>query len=57
MGAGADVIYDSVGTTLPASLAATRTGSAIVFYDFAGGDPASVDPRVLMDRLLTLTGS
>lgn len=55
-GGGADVVYDSVGTTLPGSLAAARTGGAVVFYGFAGGDPAPVDPRVLMDRSLTLTG-
>lgn len=53
---GADVVYDSVGSTLAQSMAATRTGGAIVFYGFAGGNPPPVDPRVLMDRSLTLTG-
>jgi NADPH2:quinone reductase len=53
---GADAIYDSVGSTLSDSLAAARTGGAIVFYGFAGGNPAPVDPRLLMDRSLTLTG-
>lgn len=53
---GADVVFDSVGTTLEGSMAAARTGGAVVFYGFAGGDPAPVDPRVLMDRSLTLTG-
>lgn len=53
---GVDVVYESVGPTLPQSLAATRTGGAVVFYGFAGGDPQPVDPRLLMDRSLTLTG-
>jgi NADPH2:quinone reductase len=53
---GAHVVYDSVGTTLTGSLAAARTGGHVVFYGFAGGDPPAIDPRVLMDRSLTLTG-
>lgn len=55
-GRGADVVYDSIGSTLPASLAAARTGGRVVFYGMSGGDPAPVDPRLLMDRSLTLTG-
>lgn len=55
-GRGADVVYDSVGTTLPDSLAAARTGGTIVFYGMAAGDPAPVDPRLLMDRSLALVG-
>ena len=55
-GRGADVIYDSVGSTLPASFAATRKGGRVVFYGMAGGDPAPVDPRMLMDTSKTLTG-
>lgn len=55
-GRGADVVYDSVGTTLPDSLAATRTGGTVVFYGMAAGDPAPVDPRLLMDRSLALVG-
>lgn len=55
-GRGADVVYDSVGTTLTGSLAAARTGGTVVFYGMAAGDPAPVDPRVLMDRSLTLVG-
>jgi len=53
---GVDVVYESVGSTLVQSMAATRTGGAIVFYGFAGGNPPAVDPRVLMDRSLTVTG-
>jgi NADPH:quinone reductase len=53
---GVDVVYESVGTTLAQSMAATRIGGAVVFYGFAGGNPELVDPRALMDRSLTLTG-
>ena len=53
---GADVVYDSVGTTLRDSLEAARTGGTVVFYGMAAGDPAPVDPRLLMDRSLTLVG-
>ncbi|MEX6687224.1 quinone oxidoreductase [Danxiaibacter flavus] len=53
---GADVVYDSVGTTLQKSIAVTRTGGTVVFYGFTGGDPLLVDPRVLMDGSKTLTG-
>ena len=55
-GHGASVVYDSVGRTLDDSLAAARIGGTVVFYGMAAGDPAPVDPRLLMDRSLTLTG-
>jgi NADPH2:quinone reductase len=55
-GRGADVVYDSVGQTLASSLRAARNGGAVVFYGMAAGDPDPVDPRLLMDRSLTLTG-
>ncbi|WP_019465240.1 quinone oxidoreductase family protein [Dyella japonica] len=55
-GHGANVVYDSVGRTLADSLAAARIGGTVVFYGMAAGDPAPVDPRLLMDRSLTLTG-
>jgi NADPH2:quinone reductase len=55
-GKGVDVTYDSVGRTLGDSLAATRTGGTVVFYGMAAGDPDFIDPRLLMDRSLTLTG-
>jgi NADPH:quinone reductase len=55
-GRGADVVYDSVGTTLRDSLDAARVGGTVVFYGMAAGDPAPVDPRLLMDRSLTLVG-
>lgn len=54
--AGFDVVYDSVGNTLDESLEAARTGGTVVFYGMAGGDPAPVDPRRLMDASKTLTG-
>ncbi|MEO5625451.1 MAG: quinone oxidoreductase [Dokdonella sp.] len=55
-GRGADVVYDSVGRTLSESLAIARIGGVVVFYGMAAGDPDPVDPRLLMDRSLTLTG-
>jgi NADPH:quinone reductase len=55
-GRGADVVYDSVGSTLADSLTATRKGGHVVFYGMAGGNPAPVDPRRLMDESKTLTG-
>lgn len=55
-GRGADVVYDSVGSTLRDSLDAARIGGTVVFYGMAAGDPAPVDPRLLMDRSLTLVG-
>jgi NADPH2:quinone reductase len=51
-----DVIYDSVGTTLPGSLATVRERGHVVFYGWAGGPAPSVDPRYLMDRSLRLSG-
>jgi NADPH2:quinone reductase len=53
---GVDVAYDSIGATLLESFRATRTGGQVVFYGMAGGDPAAVDPRMLMDTSKTLTG-
>jgi NADPH2:quinone reductase len=55
-GRGADVVYDSVGTTLLESLAATRVGGRTVFYGMAGGEAPAVPPLMLMERSLTLTG-
>ncbi|MEH7239491.1 quinone oxidoreductase family protein [Bacillus sp. JJ1562] len=55
-GKGVDVVYDSVGSTLEDSFAATRIGGTVVFFGMAGGDPAPVDPRMLMDTSKTLTG-
>lgn len=53
---GVDVAYDSVGATLMDSFSSVRTGGTVVFYGMAGGDPALVDPRMLMDTSKTLTG-
>ncbi|MFC0186802.1 quinone oxidoreductase [Fictibacillus aquaticus] len=55
-GRGVDVVYESVGSTLMESFEATRIGGTVVFYGMAGGDPAPVDPRMLMDTSKTLTG-
>ncbi|CAM3312468.1 quinone oxidoreductase [Paenibacillus lupini] len=55
-GDGVTVAYDSVGSTLMDSFSAVRTKGTVVFYGMAGGDPAFVDPRMLMDSSKTLTG-
>lgn len=55
-GKGADVVYDSVGSTLQKSFQATRIGGTVVFFGMSGGDPSPVDPRMLMDTSKTLTG-
>lgn len=55
-GRGADVVFDSVGSTLQRSLDAARVGGHVVFYGMAGGDPSPVDPRRLMDESKSLTG-
>lgn len=55
-GKGVDVVYESVGSTIMDSFKATRTGGTVVFYGMAGGDPAPIDPRMLMDTSKTLTG-
>ena len=52
----ADVVYDSVGTTLRDSLDAARIAATLVYYGMAAGDPAPVGSRLLMDRSLTLVG-
>jgi NADPH2:quinone reductase len=55
-GMGVDVVYDSVGSTLADSFEVTKIGGTVVFYGMSGGDPAPVDPRMLMDTSKTLTG-
>jgi NADPH:quinone reductase len=55
-GRGVDVVYDSIGSTLLESFAVTRIGGTVVFFGMAGGDPAPIDPRMLMDTSKTLTG-
>ncbi|WP_167201592.1 quinone oxidoreductase [Paenibacillus sp. BK720] len=53
---GVTVAYDSVGSTLMDSFTAVKTKGTVVFFGMAGGDPAFVDPRMLMDTSKTLTG-
>lgn len=53
---GVDVVFDSVGSTLMDSFEVTKECGHIVFYGMSGGDPAPVDPRMLMDTSKTLTG-
>lgn len=53
---GVDVVYDSIGSTLMDSFEITKECGQVVFFGMAGGDPAPVDPRMLMDGSKTLTG-
>jgi NADPH:quinone reductase len=53
---GVDAVYDSAGSTLLDSFAATKVKGTVVFYGMAGGNPPHIDPRMLMDRSQTLTG-
>ncbi|OIV43152.1 quinone oxidoreductase family protein [Flavobacterium johnsoniae] len=53
---GVDVVYDSIGSTLAESFEVTKERGQVVFFGMAGGDPAPVDPRMLMDGSKTLTG-
>lgn len=53
---GVDVVYDSIGSTLSESFEVTKECGQVVFFGMAGGDPAFVDPRMLMDGSKTLTG-
>ena len=53
---GVDVVYDSIGSTLMDSFEVTKECGQVVFFGMAGGDPAPVDPRMLMDGSKTLTG-
>ncbi|HEE9032536.1 quinone oxidoreductase family protein [Bacillus cereus] len=55
-GTGVNIVYESVGSTLEESFNATKIGGTVVFYGMAGGNPAPVDPRMLMDTSKTLTG-
>lgn len=50
------VVYESVGTTLLQSFDAVKETGSVVFYGFAGGNPPSVDPRMLMDTSKKLIG-
>ena len=45
---GAHAVYDSIGTTLLASIRIARTGGTVVFYGMAAGDPIA--------RLSTICG-
>jgi NADPH2:quinone reductase len=53
---GVDVVYDSIGSTLSDSFVVTKDRGQVVFFGMSGGDPAFVDPRMLMDGSKTLTG-
>lgn len=53
---GVDVVFDSVGSTLKDSFEVTKDCGHVVFYGMSGGNPEHVDPRMLLDTSITLTG-
>jgi NADPH:quinone reductase len=53
---GVDVVFDSVGSTITDSFEVTKECGTVVFYGMSGGNPAHIDPRMLMDTSKTLTG-
>ncbi len=53
---GVDVVFDSVGSTLMDSFEVVKDCGCVVFYGMSGGDPQPVDPRILLDRSISLTG-
>lgn len=53
---GVNVVYDSVGSTLQKSFECTKECGTVVFYGMSAGDPAFIDPRMLMDTSKTLVG-
>jgi NADPH2:quinone reductase len=53
---GADVVYDSVGTTLAESIAITRVRGQVVLYGLAGGKLELGDPLAIIGQSKTITG-
>lgn len=53
---GVDVVYDSIGTTLLDSFNVTKNCGHVVFYGMSGGNPKSINPRMLLDTSKTLIG-
>lgn len=53
---GFDVVYDSVGTTFLQSLSCLRDRGTLVALGAAGGNPPMIDPQLLMERSLSVTG-
>ncbi|PST83809.1 quinone oxidoreductase [Pedobacter yulinensis] len=53
---GVDVVYDSVGTTLKDSLAATRVRGQVVLFGLAGGSLDLGNPLLLIAESKTITG-
>lgn len=53
---GVHVAFDSVGSTLAKSIAATRPRGTIVTFGMSGGNPDFVNPLTLMEASKTLVG-
>jgi NADPH2:quinone reductase len=54
---GVDVVYDSVGTTMEDSLAATKVLGQVVFYGMAGGSLNLGNPLWIIAHSKTITGA
>lgn len=55
-GAGVNVAYDAIGTTLETTLSAVRRHGTAVYFGWAGGMPPKIDPHILMEDSKTLVG-
>lgn len=55
-GGGVDVAYDSIGTTFLQSLSCLKTRGTLVAFGMAGGSPLPIDPKLLMERSLSVVG-
>jgi NADPH2:quinone reductase len=53
---GADVVYDSVGSTMGESIAVTRIRGQVVLYGLAGGKLELGDPLSIIGKSITITG-
>lgn len=54
---GCDVVFDSLGSTVPQSLDVLRPGGRVVLYGMAGGDIPVIDPATLLPRSIGIIGA
>lgn len=55
-GAGVNVAYDAIGSTLETTLSVVRPHGSVVYFGWAGGMPPKIDPHILMEDSKTLVG-
>lgn len=53
---GCDLVFDSVGTTIPQSLSVLRPCGRLILYGMSGGGIPAIDPALLMPSSLSLIG-